>query len=90
MMSRFSKYSGIEAKQEDDKIDEKVKRKKYNKRRIAQIVDDAEEAFWGTVGDLVPEATHGDVDPGMQMKLTKTMQDAVDDFIEFNVPPKQQ
>ncbi len=60
------------------------KKKKYSSREISKIVDMAEDAFWGTVADLVPEASTGDLDPGLSTRWTNMNTKAVISWIAFN------
>jgi len=63
-----------------------ITEKKYSKRDISRIVDDASMDFWARVAEMVPEATTGDMDPGDVDKLEKAMAKAISSWIDYNVP----
>jgi len=63
-----------------------ITEKKYSKRDIYRIVEDAGMDFWARVAEMVPEATSGDSDPGDIDKLEKAMAKAISSWIDYNVP----
>jgi hypothetical protein len=62
------------------------KKKKYSSGDIKKIVDAAEMDFWARVAELVPEASTGELDPGMVGKWNSMNIKAVTSWIAWNMP----
>jgi hypothetical protein len=57
--------------------------------RIKSAVREGEDAFWAAVAKEFPEATSGDLDPGMVMSLTQTMERVIRAWVDYNITPQQ-
>ena len=55
-------------------------------KRLREVVEEAELAFWAKVAELLPEASSGDFPPDACMAFTEAATEAVDTWVEFNVP----
>ena len=53
----------------------------------SQIIEDALDAFWQVVADRFPAAESGDLSPWQTIMLECAAQDAVQQWIEYNLPP---
>jgi hypothetical protein len=57
----------------------------YDNGKIKAIVEEAIEAFWTKVVEIVPEAKTGDIDPMAAHKMDNFLQEVVKNWIENNV-----
>lgn len=53
--------------------------------RIRSAVRKGEDAFWAAVAEAFPEATSGDLDPGMAVTLEQTMERAIRAWVDYNI-----
>lgn len=56
--------------------------------RVRAALQRGEDAFWEAVAKEFPEATSGDLDPGMTVTLLQTMERAIRAWVEYNVNPQ--
>lgn len=54
-------------------------------KRLREVVEEAELAFWAKVAELLPEAVAGDFPPDAWMAFNEACTEAVDTWVEFNV-----
>jgi hypothetical protein len=73
-------------KQLDRDIAHALRAKGTSKKQIADVVEEALEAFWASVASAYPEATTGDLTPGAEFPLKKAATAAVEEWVEYNVP----
>ena len=52
----------------------------------SDIIKKAEDAFWNVICDAFPEATHGDLSPERTISFSNAVEDAVNEWINNNVP----
>lgn len=53
---------------------------------VAHIAELAELAFWSVVGEKVPEATYGDLDPLVCYEFRQACEKVVEIWIDTNAP----
>jgi hypothetical protein len=56
--------------------------------RVKSALQSAEDAFWAAVAQEFPEATSGDLDPGMAVSLKQTMERAIRAWLDYNITPE--
>ena len=56
--------------------------------RIQTALRNGEDAFWAAVAKAFPEATSGDLDPGLAVGLTQTMERAIRAWVDYNITPE--
>ncbi len=57
--------------------------------RIADAVQDAEDAFWAVIAEQFPEADSGDLSPDAAFALTAAMEKAVRAWIDANITSQE-
>lgn len=55
-------------------------------KQMEDAIDNAEEAFWATISDFIPQAKTDTIDPIVSKSLRKVMEKAVKVWVETNVP----
>lgn len=61
----------------------------YTDERIKEIAEMAELAFWEKVGELTPDITSGDCNPGIAFKFSQACEEAARHVILGNLPAKE-
>ena len=56
--------------------------------RIRSAARKGEDAFWAAVAKEFPEATSGDLDPGLAVSLMQTMERAIRAWVDYNITPE--
>ena len=57
-----------------------------DKRKLNEVFDEAETAFWGSVAEALPEIKTGDFSPSDSAKLEKAMKEAIQSWYKGNQP----
>jgi hypothetical protein len=56
--------------------------------RIKTAAQKGEDAFRARIAQEFPEATSGDLDPGMAVSLRQIMERAIRAWVEYNITPE--
>jgi hypothetical protein len=59
-----------------------------NKTKIHLLAQEALDAFWQAVASRFPDATGGDLSPRRALQLKLAAEDAIEEWIANNVPPR--
>jgi len=60
------------------------------KDEFRQLTDQALDAFWQVIAKRYPEATTGDLSPWCTIGLQDAAEDAVNEWLDNNVPQRRQ
>lgn len=61
---------------------------KISKSDLRKLADEAEQAFWEVVVRHYPQAEKGDLSIDNTVRFTLAAQDAIEEWLENNVPAK--